>query len=64
MTFSTEQREELERRKALYPNWETEGVPVSRDCPQCSAKYLRVHFKKRSAKLVVTCKQCELSVEA
>ena len=56
---------DIERRKALYPEWKTQGIPVVLSCPRCPAKHTRIFFNKRKpTKYRVVCERCRCEVNS
>jgi hypothetical protein len=58
-------RADIEKRKAIYPDWKTQGMPLATACEQCVSRYMRVHFTKRKpSEFRVICDRCgfELTV--
>ena len=58
MTFSDE-KAAMTKRKALYPEWKTSGIPIAKSCPNCTANYMKAVFnKKDGTKFQVICERC------
>lgn len=57
MIFSTDP--EVEKRKLLYPEWKTEGIPIHQSCEHCTARSMRMRFLKDGEdRFQVICTQC------
>ena len=57
MIFSTDP--EIEKRKLLYTDWKTEGIPIQHSCEQCTSRTMRIHFLEDDEhQFRVICTQC------
>jgi hypothetical protein len=64
MIFSTEQKPEVEKRKALYPEWRSRGIPLRQDCPTCPSTYMTAIFQPNNeTEFQVVCERCGQKLE-